>query len=246
MIDQRIIKIIYTGLLLTMATWYTLGAQVSPPNPDRPCSFEIYSEGFSSVVPTGWTGDFDITGPILEGWILTPTSTPTSDTGPDAPFEGSHYVYLETSGPAPDNAIFQITSPLITVPSNTSGLFFRLLMHGDETGMLTVNILDGATTTLLTVIGEQHSDGSTDNWEEVFVELSSFADTDVQFQFVGMKSIGDMGDIAIDDIRVCSIPDPIPTIGQWGLIILILIMFISSCVYIRAEKIILNSHITIK
>lgn len=229
--------LIYT-LLFSVTCSFSLIGQISPVPEDASCGSTLFAESFTGDIPSGWSGDFDLGGgsPFLEGWILADGLTPTDETGPDAPFDGSHYAYFESSGPAPDNAMFQISTPPINLPDSRFGtaLTFRLLMHGDETGSLMINAISGGVTTqLLTAVGEQHADGSIANWEEVYIDLTSLENQEIEIQFVGMKSIGDMGDIAIDQVQICGIASPIPTLSEWGLILLFLILSIIGLIYIR-------------
>ncbi len=231
-------KTTHSYILVLLFSSLQLTGQISSSPQYRECGSFVFSESFSSTVPDGWTGDFDSPpGVFLEGWILNSDSTETQMTGPEMAFDGDYYLYLETSGPAPINSTYQVTSPMISLStSGEKGLYFHTLMYGDETGSLTINAITSAGTDQLLVInGEQHSDGSQSNWEEVFVDLSGYNGQDIQIQFVGMKATGNMGDIAIDTIQICELRS-IPTLNQWGLIILGLTLSILSINTVKSNQ----------
>lgn len=206
----------------------------------NPCVNELLIEDFSSTIPDGWEGDFMLLNPpLVEGWILESGPTMTANTGPDAAFNGDFYLYLETNGPAPLDAAYSVNTPPIPLSDVNASIRFRVLMHGDETGSLRVNILYGpgftSSENVIDIIGEQHTSGTSSNWEEAWVDIRQYSGQTIKVQFEGMKGSGELGDIAIDLVQVCSEPR-VPTMGEWSLIILSLLFLIFGVIYIRRPQ----------
>ena len=118
-------------------------------------------------------------------------------------------------------------------------------MNGSDIGSLKVNVLSGpgfaTTETVLTLSGAQHPSSSVDNWEEAFIDIRQYAKQTIKVEFEGMKMLTNQGDIAIDLVEVCSEPR-VPTMGEWGLIILGLILMIFGIVAVRSKSFVLNTQ----
>lgn len=203
------------------------------------CGESLIQEDFGAMQPIGWTGSFNMGVVVTEGWTSATGPTPTANTGPDAPFKGSHYLYLETNGPAPLDSSYRIQTPVIDFGGDASILRFRLLMHGAQIGSFQVNVLTGPTyttrTQLLNRVGQQHTSGAVANWEDIFLDLTAYSSQMVKIEFVGMKGAGELGDIGIDDVVVCKYI-LIPTLSQWGIIILSLLALIIGILGIRNNE----------
>lgn len=216
-------------------------AQIPSNDSDRPCALGVYTEDFGPDIPAGWEGDFMLLSPPLEeGWILRSGPTPTEETGPDGAFMGDYYLHLEASGPAGLNSSFAVRSGVIDlshVQEVAPNVRFRVHMFGADIGTLKLNILSGPafgiSEEVMTVTGEQHTSGDVSNWQEAFIDLAQYEGQRIRLEFVGVKgSMGGLGDIAIDYIQVCTDPR-VPTLGQWGLIVLALIFLIVGVIHIR-------------
>lgn len=208
---------------------------------NRACNNELLSEDFGATVPMGWEGDWMLTAPPLsEGWILQSGASPDApNTGANGPFSGTHFAYMETNGPAPVNSTFKINTPAITLTQENPTIRFRVLMHGSGIGQLKVNVLSGpgfgVSETVLTLTGEQHASSDTSNWEEAFIDIRKYSRQTVKVEFEGMKTNNGLGDIAIDLVQVCS-ETIVPTIGEWGLIVLGLILMIFGIISFPAAR----------
>ena len=180
-----------------------------------------------------------LTSPLIEGWYTTSGPTPTGMTGPDVPFEGTHFAYMESSGPAPTNSTFSIQTPVVSIPTRGStNLSLSFLMFGGDIGSFNIEVLQGTNIDVVfTRNGQQHTDGTFSSWEQTSLDLSSYAGTDVSIQFRAMKLNTGLGDIAIDDISICHTPEPIPTLGSWALIGLALAMMILGLVSLKSRPI---------
>ena len=216
-------------------------AQIPMNTDERFCSNEELSEDFGAIVPAGWEGDWMIAlPPLTEGWILQSGASPDAPaTGADGAFSGSYYAYMETNGPAPTNSVFKINTPPIPLTDVNPTIRFRVLMHGSGIGSLKVNVLSGpgftSSETVLTLNGEQHSSSAVSNWDEAFIDIRQYARQSIKVEFEGMKLLDNQGDIAIDLVQVCSEPR-VPTLGQWSLLILGLILMIFGVASVKIKQ----------
>ena len=229
-----------TYIFLGLFSIQGLFAQIPSNVRGAPCVNELLVEDFSSTVPIGWEGDWMLLDPpLVEGWNLTmgPT-TGTPGTGADGPFSGTHFAYMETSGPAPINSVFKINTPPIEIFDVLTSIRFRVLMHGSGVGSLRVNVLSGPGFTtvenVLEITGEQHATSGVGEWQEAFIDIRSYDSGLIKVEFEGMKGSNGLGDIAIDLVEVCSEPI-VPTLGEWGVICLALLVLILGVVGIQAS-----------
>ena len=145
----------------------------------------------SSVNPN--TGDnFD--------WTRHSGSTGSSGTGPSAAFDGTWYLYTETSPSSTWGATANLTIDCIDPASWTeASLVFAYHMYGSSMGTLNVDVSDdnGATwTNVWTLSGNQGN-----AWHEASVNLSSYtSQIDLRIQSVGGTSF--TSDMAIDLTRL--------------------------------------------
>jgi len=215
-----------------------LSAQIAPAPGEFACDQTIFSESFESGIPAGWTDialDAFKTGTSFnQGWVIDRDTTFTANVGPDMAQDGDFYVYCDGSGPIGRGAVATMTSPVINIPDvNVPALTFYLNMNG-QSGSFMVNILEGTTST--NVISPVNGDvpggiHAGDEWEQLYVDLTPWIGKDIQIEFGGTKpaaptSVPREGDIAIDNITICSSVVTVPTLGEWSLIILGLITMI--------------------
>lgn len=235
------------SLLITVCAYIIFGHQVFSQIPSNvrgaPCVNPMITEDFSDVVPDGWEGDWmTLAPPLVEGWNLISGPTPDAPlTGANGAFSGSFYAYMETSGPAGMNSIFAINTPAIPLFDVNTSIRFRVLMHGAAIGSLKVNVLSGPGFTnsdnVLTLTGAQHSSSDVSNWEEAFIDISQYDGQSIKVEFEGMKLLTGQGDIAIDLIEICSEPR-IPTLGEWGIIVLLQLLLIFGVVAMRNRSLV--------
>ncbi len=183
-----------------------------------PCSFvtppwlydvETATATTSSEIEDCWSSDPNNTTSSYR-WDVEGSGggTPSTSTGPDAPYSGSSYFYVEaTSGSTGDSAF------LVTPPIDISGLTLPFLkfyyhMYGADIDNMVVQITDdgGATwSTETTITGQQQLSGS-DPWMEYSLPFVNTYSGQVQVRFVAVRGGGYEGDIAIDDIEVKESP----------------------------------------
>jgi len=213
----------------------------------------IYSTGFELSDTVGWGANSDLsfadmTADAEMGWALATGMTQTANTGPDMPQAGTHYAYFEhscglTSGGCPETE-YSFVSPEITLDGTASSLSFYYLLYGDAVSAtpssLEVNILSGGISTSVFMEDNGfHTDGST--WSEAIIDLSAYDGQTIRIEFVGIEGTinNSNGDIGIDTLTVSATPIPttdIPTLGEWGLLILLLSLLIMALVTIKQSQ----------
>ncbi len=216
-------------------------AQIPMNVDNRPCINSLLSEDFGATVPAGWEGDWMLLNPpLVEGWNLVMGPTPNAPaTGANGAASGTYYAYMETSGPAPIGSIFKINTPAINLFDTNETIRFRVLMHGSGIGSLKVNVLSGpgfaTSETVLTLTGPQDPSSAVANWDEAFIDIRQYDNESVKIEFEGMKGANRLGDIAIDLVEVCSEPI-VPTMGEWAIICLGLIMMILGVLSVQSTR----------
>ena len=140
-------------------------------------------------------------------WTLRSGSTPSSNTGPSAAFDGTYYAYVETSpsstwNGATANLVVPCVDPTFWVNST---FVFAYHMYGAAMGTMNVDVSedDGATwTNLWSLSGDQGN-----AWTEASIDLSSYTgQVDLRIQAVGGTSF--TSDMAIDLTRFMELPIP--------------------------------------
>lgn len=134
-------------------------------------------------------------------WILSNTSTPSLNTGPDTDATGGNFVFLETSILSSNNPT--LTSPCISLV-NTSNpiLSFQYHKYGATMGDLFVQVYNGQNWIAIdTIVGQTHV-SSLDPWKLRIVNLQAFINKSIKLRFIGTRGASFTGDMAIDDIRV--------------------------------------------
>lgn len=153
------------------------------------------------VTPVGWANPS--AGAI--GWTVDSSGTPSGSTGPTSAFNGSNYIYCETSSPNFPSVTFSMdTCPADASTLTTSTLTFELSAIGATIGTLNIYQGDGAGNFLPIPIYTQtgpepgQSQGGIE-WTTKNVALSVVsAFVDFRFEYISGTSF--TGDLAIDNI----------------------------------------------
>jgi M6 family metalloprotease-like protein len=163
-----------------------------------------YSEGFESGLGA-WTqgsgDDFD--------WTRDASGTPSTGTGPTSAYEGSYYMYTESSSPNYPSKVAIFNSPCFDLTSESNASFnFAYHMYGTAMGTMQLQATtDGSSwTTLWTKTGNQGN-----SWYTASVSLSSYYGSTVQLRYVATTSTSWTSDFTIDDISVTNGTTPTGT-----------------------------------
>ena len=156
-------------------------------------SITSYTEGFNNNIGA-WTqsttDDFN--------WTFESGQTGSSNTGPNAPFEGSHYLYTESSSPNSPSKKAVITSPCFDLTGLTTPVFvFYYHMYGATMGSLKLEISVNGGTTWNNIWSMSGNKGN--QWNQANINLISYAtNTNVQLRFTGTTGTSFTSDIALD------------------------------------------------
>lgn len=179
----------------------------------------VFQEEFENN-DNGWTGNLGV-GTTTGGlWNFNRATAPTSaNTGPNGPFSGSGYAFLETSGTVTTPAA--IVSPAIDLSFANSGaeLSFYYFAYGIDVDEFKVNVGSSPTgpwTNVFTSVGQIQTSRN-DPWAPVGVNLDAYVGQIIYIQITGKEAVAAdfTGDIAIDLLRVetcgafCSPPSQI-------------------------------------
>jgi MAM domain-containing protein meprin/A5/mu len=162
-----------------------------------------YAEGFE--VDLGlWVQD---TSDQMD-WTRNSGGTGSSGTGPTGAYEGSWYLYLETSTGATGNEAILYGVCFDLTGQTNPALTFAYHMYGAAMGSLIVEATDdnGASwTPLFTQSGDQGT-----AWLPGFVDLSAYTGV-VGIRFIAVRGTSYTSDVSIDDIQVVMNATP-PTV----------------------------------
>lgn len=146
-----------------------------------------------------------------KNWSLRSGSTPSSGTGPSSGAGGSdQYLYLETSSgqayTSGDSAAF--LSPTMLVQN--AALTFDYHMYGSDIGTLVIDVFtDGFWVNSVWQRSGQQQTSNAQAYEQAIVNLAAYQVEQVRFRAIAAG--GYRGDIAIDNIKLLSAPEPAPT-----------------------------------
>ena len=135
-------------------------------------------------------------------WTIKSGGTSSPGTGPSGANEGSHYLYIESSGNGSGypNKTATITSSCIE-PSSGDALTFDYHMYGSNMGSLYVEVKTETVgwTKLWSKAGNQGN-----SWETTTVDLSNYVDEVIKLRFRGVTETSYRSDMAIDNINISS------------------------------------------
>ncbi|MCB0805539.1 MAG: S8 family serine peptidase [Bacteroidales bacterium] len=135
-------------------------------------------------------------------WRMMNGITPTPETGPvgdhtTGTIEGK-FLYLEPSGECYNKEAI-LTTPCVNLSSLTNpALSFWFNMFGEDMGSLHVDVVSDGILFPDVMVPLSGNYGA--EWIWKFVDLSDFADKDINIRFRGYTGNGEKGDMAIDDI----------------------------------------------
>ncbi len=193
------------------------------------CGAELITLPYSESFETGWGAwqniaedSTYITNGIVDtlvDWQLIDTASLTPNTGPDSALHGQFYIYLESTDSIDNNLgeLASLSSNCIDFGNaDAPAIQFGYHFFGDSNDLDSLR-LEGSNNgiswdTLWTITGNQ-----TNNWDTAVVDLKTFAasgGTKLRFTANTKPGSGDLGDIAIDDIRIYDLVVP-PVIASF-------------------------------
>jgi len=172
----------------TPVPWSPTPAPVLPTLPQN-CGFEQDKVGGRYC---GIWGDLpgDVVGDDFD-WTRWTGGTPSGGTGPGSAFEGTHYLYIETSSPR-RNGDVAILESLPLFYAKDMYMKFMYNMNGARIGSLKVTV-DGMV--VFTQKGNHRA-----QWKEGYLDISNWKGLNPTISFHATRGTGYTGDIAIDGV----------------------------------------------
>ena len=168
------------------------------------CSNTVASFPYSLDFESGLS-DWSQQGNDDFDWSLSSGSTSSSSTGPSSAYQGSTYLYTESSAPNYPNKSAGITSPCFDLNGvNDPTLSFAYNMYGAAMGELVVAAsTDGQNyTQIWSLSGDQGT-----NWNPASISLAAYTnDAELSLRFTGTTANSFTSDIAIDDLSITEGP----------------------------------------
>lgn len=159
-----------------------------------------YTESFETDFG-GWeqeaSDDFD--------WTRNSGGTSSFNTGPSAAADGSFYAYTESSYPNYPSKTSILNSPCFDFTNEINPtISFQYHMYGAAMGKLLLEISDDNGTTWTSIWGKKNDQGN--QWFTASVDLSAYTGSIVQLRYKGLTSNSYTSDMAIDDIKISTLP----------------------------------------
>jgi hypothetical protein len=131
-------------------------------------------------------------------WTVLSGSTATANTGPDAAYDGSYYIYTEASSPVQTGWIASIELPVDLTTIDYPLLTFYFHMYGVAMGSLHIDVYDTIWhTDVWTLSGDQGN-----IWTYQAVDLTTYANFGiVRIRFRSIRGTASTSDMALD--KVC-------------------------------------------
>jgi hypothetical protein len=162
-----------------------------------PCLAQDTLESFEYGGAWGGTWTNDLSNTL--DWTVDANGTPSGSTGPSAAYDGTYYIYTETSGSG-SNSDARISTDCIDLSAwSMPGLTFQYHMYGATMGTLEVNIsTDGGLTwtNAWSMTGDQG-----DQWSLGIVDLAPYGTGQIAVEFHMATGTSFTSDAALDYIQ---------------------------------------------
>lgn len=140
-------------------------------------------------------------------WSVRAGTTFTQLTGPDQGHtpSGSQYLYVEADQTS--NSFTNLVTPCLDLRAETGCMAWEFWYHmfGENVNLISIEVDDGVNganfTPIDTIMGEQQDSGS-QAWKRHVVDLTPYVGSFIRLRLKAVRSIGSLGDMAIDDFRV--------------------------------------------
>lgn len=153
---------------------------------------------------TSFTGDISTSS---GDWNFDNNSTGSSNTGPNGPYSGSHYIYFEGSSSGPASMV----SPTIPLGNAVDSAELSFFMHayGSDIGYLVIRVSTSSASgpfndTVFYYNQGQLQTSSNDPWQHVGVRLDQYIGQDIWLEFEADRNGSFSSDIAIDSLTIVS------------------------------------------
>ncbi len=174
-----------------------------------------YNEGFESGLGL-WVQETTDDN----NWTREQGGTPSNNTGPSGPNEGSWYMFTEASNPN-YNDTFILKSPCFDLSAATAGTFsFYYHMYGAIMGDLFVELSTDNGVSWPTTVWSQSGQVQTSHgqaWNQANINLDAYAGQTVMLRFRGETSYDYRSDMAIDNFSFTTTSLSGPEINITGL-----------------------------
>jgi hypothetical protein len=135
-------------------------------------------------------------------WTRQSGGTPTSQTGPDAAYHGSHYWYTRASGGnAPNKSALLKTGKCLTLAAMNTPVFeFYYHMYGNQMGSLSVEISVDNEQNWVSVWSVSGNQGN--QWRKAIIDLLPYKTDHTKIRVKGITGAGNRSDMAIDALYI--------------------------------------------
>jgi len=137
-------------------------------------------------------------------WMVSNQATPTNNSGPDASFDGTYFIYTEASNPNQPGNTGSILLYMDITGVYYPELFFNYHMYGNQMGSLHLDVFDTIWhEDVWNLSGDQGN-----SWQNQIVNLSAFGGFGiVVLRFRGVIGSGSHSDMALDNICISNVFD---------------------------------------
>ncbi|MEM8907175.1 MAG: T9SS type A sorting domain-containing protein [Bacteroidota bacterium] len=134
-------------------------------------------------------------------WTRRSGTTPSTNTGPSAAYNGNFYAYTEASGANHPNQMANLVSPCFELCNSLNTQFtFGYHLYGSSMGTLNVQVTEDNGASWTTVWTRSGNSG--DWWQTASINLSAYDGSVIQIRFNGITGSSFRSDMAIDDVQL--------------------------------------------
>lgn len=169
----------------------------TPPPPSTGCTAQVssypYNESFENTLGL-WTqatgDDFD--------WTIKSGGTPSSGTGPSSAYDGTYYIYMESSYPNYSNKRAILNGPCFDLSgASQATISFMYHMKGaSNMGSLALEASTDNGSTWTSLWSRSGNQGA--GWKSASVDMSAYLGGTVRVRFNGITGTTWKGDMAVD------------------------------------------------
>ena len=186
-------------------------------NPSGP-ETNLYCQGFETT--SGWSNV--VNGDDID-WTQKSGSTTSSSTGPSSAYEGTKYVYVESSGNniGYPNKVALLNLTTLVIPdfsTHTVNFDFNYHMYGSSMGTLKLKAYIAGSTVGSDITLWEESGNQGNAWYNASVNLDAYKGETLFFYFEGTTANSYRSDMAVDNIKISQMAgttSPCPTVDPY-------------------------------